>query len=281
MKRIEFTVNNFEGFYESRLSSDSQEQFECEMVEQESTDKTLADIIIGVITMSDSFDYDKYHNLVCKSYANTYIDKLEDCYYESGVPFLLPKDSVKLVSFEMTSPRYYNFETDKLHITADFSNECLNILRNRARETGFAELVKAEFTSREGFNSFHSSDVKDWLQKDITEWDNIKFGTLIDYVFEKIHHEESECKHYLDDVVEEVMDYVSGNNIAGECYNYDFIQKAIADKIIEEGYAVGYPIATDYYTLATDGYVGTDGIVRLEDKQTPLMFEIEVIITVR
>ncbi len=42
------------------------------------------------------------------------------------------------------------------------------------------KLIRERFTSRDGFCSFYSNDIDEWKEKEVTEWDEIELGTLLD-----------------------------------------------------------------------------------------------------
>ena len=108
----------------------------------------------------------------------------------------------------VTSPREYNFETDRIFITLPES-EVTRMLTETPRET--LDAVAAEmFTSRSGFISHYSPDVDDWGPCE--EWDhNQCFALLLAYV---LHRRDGEA---FDDWAEySIMEYCRCNGYLDE-----------------------------------------------------------------
>jgi hypothetical protein len=80
----------------------------------------------------------------------------------------------------MSSPREYNFETDRVFAFIPY-RRALRLLA-RARADGYATLRKIiadRFTSRSGFFSGYSNDLAVWLAKPFAAWDHNEIGTLL------------------------------------------------------------------------------------------------------
>lgn len=75
----------------------------------------------------------------------------------------------------MTSPREYNFTTDRIFIKLADSE--IQRIFNECDKARLTEVCKAKFTSRDGFSSFYSPDWQTW--GDVTEWDHNQCGALI------------------------------------------------------------------------------------------------------
>lgn len=115
----------------------------------------------------------------------------------------------------MTSPREYNFETDRIFITLPES-EVTRMLTETPRET--LDAVATEmFTSRSGFISYYPPDVDSWGP--VAEWDhNQCFALLLAYVLhmrdgkafdgwaEYSIMEDYSCNGYLDEWLSESAD---------------------------------------------------------------------------
>lgn len=90
------------------------------------------------------------------------------------------RPSIGLVFETMTSPREYNFQTDRLF--ADVPLKVMRELFKRSAADNHAKLshvIRQRFTSRDGFSSFYSNNLADWIAKPLREWDHNEFGTLI------------------------------------------------------------------------------------------------------
>ena len=82
------------------------------------------------------------------------------------------------LEFESTSsPREYNFETDR--VFAHISTKDLARLYKETRRSGALDRYASErFTSRSGFSSFYSPDWKTWGP--LRNWDHNQIGTILD-----------------------------------------------------------------------------------------------------
>lgn len=92
-------------------------------------------------------------------------ERLED---ETGEDIPLKLES-------MTSPKYYNFETDRLFVTipASFARK----MRKEVSDLSLRMTIKERHTSRSGFYSFYRSNFESWL-KPVKTWDHNDLMTL-------------------------------------------------------------------------------------------------------
>ena len=93
---------------------------------------------------------------------------------------------------EFSSPREYNFTTDK--IFANISDSGFQRLYDSVDKAALADLVADRFTSRDGFISFYSGDIADWPE-DITEWDHNQAGTVLELAATEQDWQEDEYSH--------------------------------------------------------------------------------------
>jgi hypothetical protein len=73
------------------------------------------------------------------------------------------------------SPKYYNFETDRIFIQIDRAT-LAKVLR-QTDKADFAQVCKDRFTSRDGFSSFYNPDWKTWGK--LSVWDCNQLGALL------------------------------------------------------------------------------------------------------
>jgi len=88
---------------------------------------------------------------------------------------------------KMHSPRFYNFETDKIFMCISEAN-----LKRAYRDVDKALLDKVareNHTSRDGVHSFYNPDYLTW-PKDVRKWDGNQIGTLLDAVSEERNRDE-------------------------------------------------------------------------------------------
>lgn len=87
------------------------------------------------------------------------------------------------IEFEaVSSPKYYNFSNDSINIEVELElTELLKLVRSNMEEA--TAYFKDKYTSRDGFMSFHSNDIWDWLDKEyILEKPEHRIGALLEYV---------------------------------------------------------------------------------------------------
>ncbi len=114
----------------------------------------------------------------------------------------------------LTSPKFYNFSTDRVFARISFDG--VQTLFERQKADGFkvfGEILKERFTSYDGFISHYSNQVAAWLEKPLDEWDHNEVCTLL-IASIALSEESPQCVQAFNDNVEyEVMDYGSGNGI--------------------------------------------------------------------
>lgn len=123
-------------------------------------------------TMPDDFweKFNGYH-AICNDYSKSYVEHFTDKFNElTGLNIALEYESLK-------SPKYYNFETDRIY--AHISLKDAQSLFDFVNQGQLSATIKEKFTSRSGFISFYSNDVLEWLAKPLAEWDHNELYTLL------------------------------------------------------------------------------------------------------
>ena len=201
----EFICHNFVGFYDTIISprelesraveslSGGSKQFICPVIDKATTE---------VLQNGDYFDRDSSNKTIAELWSKKYMEVVNGGgIFASNIP---------VVGVRITSPRFYNFETDHCVIKIDLSDSDFDTLLTHVREDGFAKLVERQFTPRDGFAPFYSSDVADWLKKDIRDWNTVEMGVLFEYVYDKAYAEQyGDSK---DSILDEVYEHYTGNN---------------------------------------------------------------------
>ena len=79
----------------------------------------------------------------------------------------------------MSSPRYYNFSTDKLIVTMQLDLDELKewVLSDDTRRESFDEYLHKKYTSYDGFISFVSNNIDDYFNESYEEYPDV----LVDY----------------------------------------------------------------------------------------------------
>lgn len=147
---IEINLPFFDGFYESvYYNSDTiyNEFYEYEDDYKASYGDDITDEDIDI-------RYDEYCEDVCKAFT-----EVSDRF--------APKFIEKLEFTEMTSPRYYNFETDKIYANAtlseDWREQVLDFMKTN--KDWLSKRIEKDWTSCDGFMSFMDNSYQDWLTR--------------------------------------------------------------------------------------------------------------------
>ena len=155
MNKLESTIP-FDGFYESFISDDIDHQ----IGQQIEWDTDIYDLnedeqqILWDNYLSVNRSY--FYNEIAEHYTDLYIDALNERLegFTLNAKFNL-----------LTSPREYNFETDRIFIDIE-KNHAIDfikyIIKNYKKE--LEEKIKQRFTSRSGFNSFYKNSIDLWTK---------------------------------------------------------------------------------------------------------------------
>ena len=182
MKKLESTIP-FCGFYESFISDDidyqigQQIEWDTDIYDlNEDEQQVLEDSYLSVNRSS-------FYNQIAEHYTDLYIDALNERLkgFTLNAKFNL-----------LTSPREYNFETDRIFIDIerDHAIDFIKyIIKNYKKE--LENKIKERFTSRSGFWS-HYKNVLDLWTQDYSEWDHNQIGTCFElFDFDELHFYES------------------------------------------------------------------------------------------
>lgn len=149
------TTIPFAGFYESLHSAHIDHMIESSF--SLDSGETIPSIIQAV---RDSINWKKLEN----TYALAYTELFAKSFH------------IKLTYKDKTSPREYNFETDR--IFADISLDEVKRLFNEVDKTTLRSLIRERFTSYDGFISFYDNNLDDWPEN-LADWDCNQVGTLV------------------------------------------------------------------------------------------------------
>ena len=214
MNKLESTIP-FDGFYESFISDDIDHQ----IGQQIEWDTDIYDLnedeqqILWDNYLSVNRSY--FYNQIAKDYTNFYIDILNR---------RLKGFTLKAKFNLITSPREYNFETDRIFIDIerDHAIDFIKyIIKNYKKE--LEEKIKDRFTSREGFWSHYKNGLDLWTQ-DYSEWDHNQIGTC----FELFDLEEEDINYSLREYLSETIMDNLGNTLGQE--GIDLLDKKQKEK---------------------------------------------------
>ncbi len=166
MTMLETTIP-FQGFYESELSGelDSAGDSYCES-QAEEDGETLSASEIGKVLYWCA-DWSAGEKVVAEAYAGRFNSALEES--TELVLGMTYKD--------MESPREYNFTTDRVFMQIPL--DAVQRLMAFVPEAILGKVIRDDFTSRDGFMSWYSNDITEWLAKPLETWDHNEVGTLV------------------------------------------------------------------------------------------------------
>lgn len=129
----------------------------------------LAETMKNPDTVWDYFDSSEFLNIAARECVDVFNEYVSELY--RGDP-AMKFDSV-------TSPREYNFETDRVFAQISASWACgMLAVSSYNKHAELNRVILERFTSRSGFISNYSNDIKSWLARPVTEWDSNELGTL-------------------------------------------------------------------------------------------------------
>lgn len=99
------------------------------------------------------------------------------------------------------SPKYYNYRNDSINVklncdTDVFMKNLLKYIKNHLAD--FKEYIESNYTSYDGFMSYYSNDVNDWLKN---EYNDHEIGSMLEFALRS---------HY-DDIETDMMYFVLEN----------------------------------------------------------------------
>lgn len=173
---IETFLPFFPGFYESPLyNSDMDYHLMRALVSDD--DRLPRELFKEWVESSRS----GYSELKCRwqdyqdAVAKRYCEVVEEYFCDNRVI----NDGVQLDYSHIWSPKYYNFETDRLYCKMIVNApEAIRYCADHAE--AFEEYLTERFKARDGFISFMSYDPIDWL--DAAEWDSRHPGHILEFI---------------------------------------------------------------------------------------------------
>lgn len=120
--------------------------------------------------MTDCADYRAIHLAIARTYVDAFNNVVGD---EIGIDLGLKFES-------MTSPREYNFETDRIfaYVPVD-TIEALFAASVADNHAALRKVLEERHTSYSGFHSYYSNDVESWLAKPLADWDHNELCSLL------------------------------------------------------------------------------------------------------
>ena len=182
MNKLESTIS-FEGFYNSYISSDIEHQI-GQQIEWDSDIYDLNEDEQQILFDNYlSINRSSFYNEIAEHYTDLYIDALNE---------RLEGFTLKAKFNLLTSPREYNFETDRIFIDIerDHAIDFIKyIIKNYKKE--LEKKIEERFTSKSGFWSHYKNGLDLWT-KDYSEWDHNQIGTcFLLFDFDELNFYES------------------------------------------------------------------------------------------
>lgn len=169
----------FAGFYETMHDSEIDRaiednfNYDHETGEEKDLPENFWDVALDVVDFG----------AIRKEYCERYVDEFAEEY------------GLDLKFVEMTSPREYNFSSDRLFVKVDLE-QFNTVVRSKVEaHPKWAEKVKEEYTGRDGFWSFFSNDVKDeeWTREIL---EPVQYLTMLEFFIKEIENEGSDESLY-------------------------------------------------------------------------------------
>lgn len=147
----------FSGFYNSIHSDEVDHALKMMLIDRDSGTEYAPEFIQEAAWQA--IDYSGVYAAYAADYAASFLDWLGlDGKFES-----------------MTSPQYYNFETDRVFV--ELTREDLARLWRGVDKADLTKACKERFTSYDGFISHYSNDWRTWGR--LSTWDHNQIGILL------------------------------------------------------------------------------------------------------
>ena len=168
--KVNIELPFFPGFYESDLeNSDTpywaiKEELEYYQNECDTPCKELTEDDLD-------FNYDQYREDVRGAWVDAWKDRA-------------PEIVLSVEGVTMTSPRYYNFDTDRVYADVELREDWMDEMRHfiALNYDWLQERIHKDWTSYDGFCSFMENDVDEWPSYLFEEMDSRYISTMIGYM---------------------------------------------------------------------------------------------------
>ena len=204
MQIIKETTIPFSGFYESIHTDRIDREFEYFF-----DNNGDGEIDIPEEKQSDFWtEYDPVGWGILKEYSKAYVE------------FVANEFDLSLVFDELTSPREYNFQTDRIFAKLPMSE--VNQMMEKTDKKILEQLIEEKFTRRSGFIPFYSNDLETWLKKPLADWDHNEIGTLLEAYLMTLNESNDEIKLY---ERMEIYADIDTFSIISDCMPTEFYEK--------------------------------------------------------
>lgn len=207
----------FSGFYASTHNAmfDDWLEYESEYLQSEHG-ASESDIEKLAQLFWDCVDWRAAHVEYAKEYCEalaSYVADESRQYKEdsTGKRYLSEGLKLALVFEELKSPRFYNYETDRIYCKVPTVQ--LEQMRREVPADFWAEYVKENCTSYDGFASSYPADASEW-PSELSEWGEAGLGLLLQAF---IIHNVGDAEKVSEDLRWHIMEDARGNGFIDNC----------------------------------------------------------------
>ena len=142
----------------------------------------------------------------------------------------MPEIVLSIKNVEMTSPRYYNFETDRLWADIELADGWENVMRTFIKDNAewLSTRIREDWESYDGFISFMENDLDKWPEHLFDEKDGRYISTMIGYM---MYLENKEIRDDL--VISAREDVYSGSYVFLTDEGKEKVEKGIEDGTVK------------------------------------------------
>jgi hypothetical protein len=169
---------------------------------------------LGKKTVYGDFEFDSnsYRNIIVECFVHTLENHLPD-WVES------------IESPELWSPRYYNFQTDKIYVTLTLTDDWRNKVVDFFEENAewLKKRIKEDWTSRSGFTSYMENDYDLFMEHTMCE-EPLYISTILQYAIELNEGEND------DELYEKITDETLENFNERHCFEeFVYLQNVLKE----------------------------------------------------
>lgn len=150
----------FPGFYQSWVDMMIDDHLEMEAEE---------------LGMEEVENFKVDHEAIARAYVELYEAQLREALESPADGTLPPKFTFK----ELISPRFYNFETDRILCEVDSIPKLVAVRKVLMGTDSLQKDIENRFASRDGFASFYDDFVSEWKTKPYRDWDCNELSILL------------------------------------------------------------------------------------------------------
>lgn len=171
MKSVQSYLPLFSGFYCTIWDSDSLEDNEIYSINYERESNGKGEIEFDKI----QFDFKEYKTQV-------------SCYLIEKIKTYLSENNFinDIVFEEIISPKFYNYSNDSINVTYKLSKDNIDNINKFLIEKidDFKDYINKNYSSYDGFVSFHSNDAIEWVIDNNLLTDKHKLGSVLGFICE-------------------------------------------------------------------------------------------------